>query len=334
MAGRRTNLALLLLLPLALATGIGAYAVGTEWVQWVVVAHGVLGIAIVALAPWKSVVVRRSMRRDRPHREESLLFAGLVVVALVSGFLHSTGLLIEVGPVDTLQIHVAAALVSMPLLIVHAATRRERVHRTDLSRRQVLRTGALAGGAVAAYVAFEGPGPSSASPAPIAVSPVRTNRARTTPLSMPVTQWFNDTVPTIDADDWELQVDGDGERIWPYRELARFDDEIEATIDCTGGWYATQRWRGVRVDRLLGESPSGRSLLVTSHTGYSRRFPLGDAGDLLLATRAGGQPLSPGHGYPLRLVAPGRRGFWWVKWVVHIETSDRPWWLDLPFPVT
>ena len=31
--------------------------------------------------------------------------------------------------------------------------------------------------------------------------------------------------------------------------------------------------------------------------------------------------------------APGRRGFWWVKWVVAVEVSDRPPWRQPPFPL-
>jgi DMSO/TMAO reductase YedYZ molybdopterin-dependent catalytic subunit len=73
--------------------------------------------------------------------------------------------------------------------------------------------------------------------------------------------------------------------------------------------------------------------VVRSATGYARRFPLGDAPHLLLATRVGGAPLSAGHGFPARLVAPGRRGFWWVKWVDAIEVDDVAWWWQPPLPL-
>jgi DMSO/TMAO reductase YedYZ molybdopterin-dependent catalytic subunit len=75
-------------------------------------------------------------------------------------------------------------------------------------------------------------------------------------------------------------------------------------------------------------------VVARSVTGYSRRYPLVDAGRLWLATRVGGAPLSAGHGAPARIVAPGRRGFWWVKWVTSLEVSGAPWWWQPPFPLT
>ena len=72
---------------------------------------------------------------------------------------------------------------------------------------------------------------------------------------------------------------------------------------------------------------------VISATGYDRRFGLDEVPGLLLATRAAGAPLSPGHGFPARLVVPGRRGFWWVKWVVRIEADPVPAWWQSPFPI-
>jgi DMSO/TMAO reductase YedYZ molybdopterin-dependent catalytic subunit len=34
------------------------------------------------------------------------------------------------------------------------------------------------------------------------------------------------------------------------------------------------------------------------------------------------------------LVVPGRRGFWWVKWVTAVDVNDEPWWWQPPFPLT
>jgi DMSO/TMAO reductase YedYZ molybdopterin-dependent catalytic subunit len=44
--------------------------------------------------------------------------------------------------------------------------------------------------------------------------------------------------------------------------------------------------------------------------------------------------LTAGHGFPVRIVAPGRRGFWWVKWVDRIAIEDVPWWRQWLFPPT
>jgi DMSO/TMAO reductase YedYZ molybdopterin-dependent catalytic subunit len=156
------------------------------------------------------------------------------------------------------------------------------------------------------------------------------------PEEMPVTQWLNDEVPAIDAESWRLEVVSGGEvvRRWSYGELTGFDDRVPAVLDCTGGWYADQVWEGAWLGRLLTDLGEARSVRVSSVTGYPRRFPIVDVSGLLLATRAGGRRLDVGHGFPVRLVAPGRRGFWWVKWVTRVEVSPVPWWLQWPFPVT
>jgi DMSO/TMAO reductase YedYZ molybdopterin-dependent catalytic subunit len=104
-------------------------------------------------------------------------------------------------------------------------------------------------------------------------------------------------------------------------------DELVATLDCTGGFASTQRWRGVRLGRLLDEAgltDAAGHVRVVSHTGYRWSFALADARRFLLATHVGAEPLSHGHGAPVRLVAPGRRGFQWVKWVERVELHDGP----------
>ena len=61
-----------------------------------------------------------------------------------------------------------------------------------------------------------------------------------------------------------------------------------------------------------------------SVTGYRWALPLTEARDALLAATVGDEPLAHSHGAPLRLVAPNRRGFQWVKWVVRLDIRTTP----------
>ena len=72
---------------------------------------------------------------------------------------------------------------------------------------------------------------------------------------------------------------------------------------------------------------------MTSGTGYHRRFELDSLPRLFLATRVQGSSLGAGTGAPVRLVAPGHRGFWWVKWVASVELSTVPASTQPPFPL-
>ena len=118
--------------------------------------------------------------------------------------------------------------------------------------------------------------------------------------------------------------------------MAAHEESVTATLDCTGGWYSTQEWEGMPLGSILdraGVSPDAASVTVRSVTGYYRRFSLEEAEGLLLATRVGGETLSHRHGFPLRLVAPGKRGYQWVKWVVALEVNDTGKWLQPPLPL-
>ncbi|MEF8773325.1 MAG: molybdopterin-dependent oxidoreductase [Halobacteriales archaeon] len=101
---------------------------------------------------------------------------------------------------------------------------------------------------------------------------------------------------------------------------------LRATLDCTSGWYSVHDWGGVRVGDLLDAAGVGEDaawVQFRSVTGYRWSLPLAEARDAVLATRVDGAPLAHGHGRPVRLVAPGRRGFQWVKWVDRVVVTRR-----------
>jgi hypothetical protein len=336
-AGRRTNLALLVALPVAFATGWLAFGTGTLWPARVIIAiHAVAGIVIVTLVPWKQLIVRRGLRRrgSLAVKLAAAVLGVLVLIALASGFVHAwAGVYTYFGLTD-MQVHVGSAVLATPLFLLHVLTRRQHVRATDLSRRNLLRSAALIGAGAVTYASLQGL-------AIVARLPGRRRRATGSyeqgtddPAAMPYVVWLFDSVPSIDPGSYALTVRARGatHRIG-YDALAAGTDAVRAIIDCTGGWYAAQTWRGIRLDHVLPVPADGEIIVVTSATGYQRRFPAAEVSSLWLATAVAGAPLDVGHGSPVRLVAPGRRGFWWVKWVVTVELTHGEPWLQSPFPL-
>jgi hypothetical protein len=328
------NQVLLVVLLLTFATGVAAVAVGSPRESWVAIGHGIGGMAVVLLIPWKSRVARTGLRRARLSRWLSLLLAALALITLLAGLGYATGLVRSIAGQNGLWLHIVVALALVPLVVWHVWARGIRPHRTDLSRRTLLRAGVLAAGAGGLYAASE---------AAIRVLGLPGARRRFTgsyergsfqPEAMPTTSWLLDAVPSVDPDQWRLTLqDARGRRELTLVQLAAFATEMRATLDCTSGWYSQQDWTGAPLSTLLRRGPGAQSIYVHSVTGYWVRFPIDDLDLLLLATEVGGASLSADHGFPLRLVAPGRRGYWWVKWVDAVELQTTPSWWQPPFPV-
>lgn len=320
-------------LAVAAGTGIASFSVGISSGRWVIVVHGVIGISVIVLTPWKTPIARRGLRVARPGKWLGVALAMVIAVVVMTGFLFSTGLVLSYGPVSAMQLHVGAALAGTLAVLAHVRVRPVSVRRLDLGRREALRSGGVAAVGAAAWLALERLAGAAGWPGADRRFTGSHERGSGDPAQMPVTQWFNDSVQIIHSGSWVLAVrDPYGTRTVSYADLDRGSARLTATLDCTGGWFAIQDWEGVWLDSVV-RAASDQSIVVRSATGYARRFPGGDAGNLLLATRVGGEPLSEGHGYPLRLVAPGRRGFWWVKWITEIAVDDRPWWIQSPFPL-
>lgn len=321
MAGQRTNRALFWVMVLALASGVVTFTVGTESGRPVVLAHGVTALAIVGLSPWKTMIASRGLRRNRSGRSLSLLLAVVVIGTLLTGLFQASGML-GAGPFTMMQLHVSLGLASVSLTMIHFLQRP--THRIDIGRRNLLHAGGLLAVAGALWITVEGI--LNVAGAKGATRRFTGSHEITDPDRIPATQWTNDRVQHLGQDH---VVDIVGQMV-AVTDL-EIEDRVTTTLDCTGGWYTTQEWSGVRLSRLIDETV-GVSVVVRSTTGYWRRFPLDQASKLFLATHLAGQPLRAGNGGPLRLVAPGRRGYWWVKWVDNIEVDDAPPWWQPPLP--
>ncbi len=147
--------------------------------------------------------------------------------------------------------------------------------------------------------------------------------------------------PVLDANTWRLILDGEVNRPvqLDYNILRRLPSvEVHKTLECISNFTAecqlaffgcdlisTARWRGARLRDVLqlagGLKPGVVSLEVQSADEYSSSIPpeLALDPDSLLVYEMNGQILPRVHGYPARLLVPGRYGMKNAKWVVGIR---------------
>ncbi len=106
--------------------------------------------------------------------------------------------------------------------------------------------------------------------------------------------------------------------------LAMPQRQARLPIACVEGWSASGTWSGVRMADLLarvGAPAASRVRVRSMQAGRRDELPAEFAADplTLLALRLEGQPLTLDHGYPCRVIAPGRPGVVQTKWVQRME---------------
>jgi len=138
--------------------------------------------------------------------------------------------------------------------------------------------------------------------------------------------------PHVDAQTWSLRIDGLVTRPvqFSYAELLQLPAvEFYQTLECIsnpigGDLISTAWWRGVRLKDLLslaGANPKTVKVVFHAVDDYADSVPLAAALDpaAALVYQMNRAPLPVGHGYPARVLVPGRYGIKNVKWVNHIE---------------
>lgn len=326
MSPRLTDWTLAACIGIALVTGLASLDAGRPDLWWLFALHGIAGVVLTLFLVGKLRRVLPRLRHIRRWDRKTLV--GLltmlcVFVTLGSGVWWVAGGTFDAIGLGLLNWHIALGLLLVALASAHMIARAKPLRGKDLhGRRQALRWIGLAAGGAALWPAQQR----------FASVDRRFTGSRTTGNyagnAFPATSWVADRPRPIPASEWTLAVGGHVSRSFgaAYADLA-LTEQYEATLDCTGGFASTQIWRGTRVGTLLdraGVREGAGWVRFRSVTGYRWSLPLDEARDALLATHIGDEPLNHAHGAPLRLVAPGRRGFQWVKWVVAVEVLTAP----------
>ncbi|MGF1582827.1 MAG: sulfite oxidase [Gemmataceae bacterium] len=167
-------------------------------------------------------------------------------------------------------------------------------------------------------------------------------------------------VPTIDPKSWSLTIEGcvDQPKTLKLRDLEAMPQQtVFVTLECAGngrsylstpvhgvqwgaGAVAHAEWTGVPLAKVfegLELTPDALEVVfegadngiegkLTEPIHFVRSLPIEKAmhPDTILALRMNGEPLTPDHGFPVRLLVPGWYGVASVKWVQRIEVVNKP----------
>jgi len=131
------------------------------------------------------------------------------------------------------------------------------------------------------------------------------------------------------AADWTLTVsNGDTRRVFSRAELLALQQyEVDLPIACVEGWSQTATWKGPRLRDLMDSvgADANASIRATSLEEGSLYAVMSMKPEYvrdeltLVALELNGDTLDLDHGYPARMIAPGRPGVLQTKWLTSLE---------------
>jgi DMSO/TMAO reductase YedYZ molybdopterin-dependent catalytic subunit len=159
------------------------------------------------------------------------------------------------------------------------------------------------------------------------------------PARLPPGQYYTEkwpvlnagTVPEIDLSTWDFKVFGEvGTPLTlTWEQLQELPaTEVTTDIHCVTRWSRFDTsFRGVHwrdLAELVEPKPSARFVVAHAEQGFTSNVPLAALEDEkgLIAYEAGGAPLEPEHGWPLRLLIPSRYFWKSAKWLRGLELLD------------
>lgn len=143
------------------------------------------------------------------------------------------------------------------------------------------------------------------------------------------------STPRINLEEWKFTVAGavEEEVTFTWEEFSALPQVTVGTdVHCVTGWSKLDNeWRGVafrELVQLVRPKAEAQHVMVHCYGGYTTNVPLADLmqEEVLLAHSHNGEPLTPEHGGPLRLVVP-HLYFWksakWVRGLLFVA-DERP----------
>ena len=142
-------------------------------------------------------------------------------------------------------------------------------------------------------------------------------------------------VPKVDLATWDLRIYGEVEEpvTLTYEQLTQLPAmEITTDIHCVTRWsrfdakFKGVHWRELAA--LCKPKPSAQFVVAHAEQGFTSNVPLAALEDenALVVYQADGAPLTPDHGWPVRLFIPSKYFWKSAKWLRGIELSavDKP----------
>lgn len=171
------------------------------------------------------------------------------------------------------------------------------------------------------------------------------DRSELTPLAnFPVNAYLTED-PEVDSKEWRLAVEGAVEHPGSFSlaDLRAMPKHEQITRHvCIEGWAVTGSFGGVRLRDLLakaGMDPGARFVEMECADDYYESIDMASAlhPQTLLCYEMYGQPLTAGHGAPVRLQMPVKLGYKQAKHLITLRVSRvlgrrRGYWVDQGYP--
>ena len=134
----------------------------------------------------------------------------------------------------------------------------------------------------------------------------------------------------VNLNDWRLEVIGHVKtplNLTYSQVVALPSIEREVLMICPGIFVNHGRWKGISMEKLFERAKMEEGVTHVTFSGpegeYEKieRWPIEDilSNKVFLAYGVNGETLPKKHGFPLRVVAEGNYGSYWIKYVYKIE---------------